>query len=632
MRCPHYSLVPKEYEANLKFRRKVLRMAAEDLAKANELRKMCSEDLLFYVNVFCWTYDPRETVSPILPFITYPFQDTGMLNMADCVIQGEDFTAPKSRCMGASWMGLTVFEWFWHFRNDLSFLLVSRNEKYVDESGNPKSLFWKIDFLHKYQPRWLLPHGRWLLDKDPNRKLLSLGKAENGSVISGESTTGDAGRGDRRTAMFIDEHAAFELNDGYRVLRATRDTANCRGFNSTPQGANNAFYDVCHKTAARKIRMHWSEHPVYNKGLYQGDGEGNVEFLDDWKGEVKVLTKGGGIEETKIVQFPDNYPFIKDGKPNRLRSPWYDNQCARCVSEMEVAQELDIDFLGSDYQFFDSQTIDVLIKKYATPPCWVGRPVMNPLTGEMDELVEDFDGPLWLWINPGENNRIAGDREFVIASDVSAGTGASNSALVIADRKTREKVGVYRNPRIFPTPFADVGIDLCKWFNNAFMIWDASGPTGKTYTMRVKDRAYGNIYYPSYEKKIGKRLKDEPGYFLNPEARTYVLDRYRDALADHSFVNPSELGLKECLQFIVQPGGMAEHSASANSQDPSGARAAHGDEAMADALCNHALEDRERKPKVSDQPELPENCLAWRRKRQDELQAVHITRELGEGW
>ena len=334
MRCPHYSLVPKEYEANLKFRRKVLRMAAEDLAKANELRKMCSEDLLFYVNVFCWTYDPRETVSPILPFITYPFQDTGMLNMADCVIQGEDFTAPKSRCMGASWMGLTVFEWFWHFRNDLSFLLVSRNEKYVDESGNQKSLFWKIDFLHKYQPRWLLPHGRWLLDKDPNRKLLSLGNAENGSVISGESTTGDAGRGDRRTAMFIDEHAAFELNDGYRVLRATRDTANCRGFNSTPQGANNAFYDVCHKTAARKIRMHWSEHPVYNKGLYQGDGEGNVEFLDDWKGEVKVLTKGGGIEETKIVQFPDNYPFIKDGKPNRLRSPGYDNQCARCVSEM----------------------------------------------------------------------------------------------------------------------------------------------------------------------------------------------------------------------------------------------------------------------------------------------------------
>ncbi len=59
--------------------------------------------------------------------------------------------------------------------------------------------------------------------------------ADNGSVIDGESTTGDAGRGDRRTAMFIDEYAAFDVTDGYRVLLASRDTTNCRGFNSTPE-------------------------------------------------------------------------------------------------------------------------------------------------------------------------------------------------------------------------------------------------------------------------------------------------------------------------------------------------------------------------------------------------------------
>jgi len=85
--------------------------------------------------------------TPVLPFITYDFQDEAMLSMADCIQSGEDFVVPKSRTMGASWMGLTVFEWFWHFKKDLSFLLISRNEKYVDESGNPKTLFWKNRFF-----------------------------------------------------------------------------------------------------------------------------------------------------------------------------------------------------------------------------------------------------------------------------------------------------------------------------------------------------------------------------------------------------------------------------------------------------------------------------------------------------
>jgi hypothetical protein len=255
VKCPHYELVPKELSANLHFRKKVLELGKTDPSKAKELRRMCSEDLLFYVNVFCWTFNPRDQPqNPVIPFITYEeFQDEAMLNIADCVQVGEDFSIPKSRAMGASWMGLTVFEWFWHFKNNLTFLMISRTAKLVDEVGNSDTLFWKIDFLHKYQPRWLLPKGRELLDKDPSRKAFHLYNMDTGSTIDGESTTGDASRGGRRTAMFIDEHAAFNLNDGFRVLRATRDTTNCRGFNSTPQGAANAFYEVVHETAARQL-------------------------------------------------------------------------------------------------------------------------------------------------------------------------------------------------------------------------------------------------------------------------------------------------------------------------------------------------------------------------------------------
>jgi hypothetical protein len=331
--CPHYALVPKDFDANVRFRRELIQMAVSDKGARRQLRQMCAEDLLFYINAFCFTYDPRRDIR-VLPFVTYTdFQDEALLTLADAVAKGYDCAVPKSRCMGASVMGLAVFEWYWHFFRDMSFLVISRNEKYVDESGNPKTLFWKIDFMHKHQPRWLLPTGRWLGDKDPSRRLLHLGNVDTGSVIDGESTTGDAGRGDRRTAMFIDEHAAFELNDGFKVLRATRDTTKCRIFNSTPQGMNNAFAEVVHNTAARQIRMHWSRHPEYSRGLYTSK-DGVLVRLDDYVGTVEVLRKGD--PERRRVAFPSDYEFTLDGK---VRSPWYDNECARCVAEMEIAAE-----------------------------------------------------------------------------------------------------------------------------------------------------------------------------------------------------------------------------------------------------------------------------------------------------
>ena len=623
MSCPHYEMVPKDMEANLLFRRGVLATCREDNTKAAVLKRMCSEDMLFYINTFCWTYDPRQK-TPVLPFITYDFQDKAMLSMADAVQVGEDFAVPKSRCMGASWMGLTVFEWFWHFRDNLSFLLISRNEKYVDESGNPKSLFWKIDFLHRYQPKWLLPTGRWMADKDPGRRLLHLANNDNESVIDGESTTGDAGRGDRRTAMFIDEHAAFDINDGFKVLRATRDTTKCRGFNSTPQGANNAFYEICHNSSARNLRLHWTSHPEYNKGLYKADKDGKLELLDSYTAQVTVSAKGMA---KRIVSFPADYPFRLDGK---IRSPWYDNECARCVSEMEIAQELDIDFLGSDYQFFDPETIDILRKKNARTPLLTGDLEFEPETQTVKRFTENPNGDIHLWMTLDAAGKIPHDRKFVIGSDVSAGTGASNSVSSIVDIATGEKIGVLRTPHVRPNGFANYTMALAKFFNNAFMVWDASGPTGKTFTMRVIASGYGNVYYRKMEKKVGQRVTDEPGYFLNPEARTHVFENYRDALGAQTFINRSSPAYMECLQFIVKPGGTVEHSKAANSQDPTGAKSAHGDEVVADALANLALSDKERIPKAK-APEIPEGCLAWRiaQKAKPEQQLNH---ELGEGW
>ncbi len=625
---PHYHLVPKELGANLRFRAALLEEAGRNPQFAALLRRMCAEDLLFYVNAFCWTYDPRSEAK-VLPFITYEFQDEAMLALAECVEVGRDAAMPKSRDMGASWMGLTVFEWLWHFRPDLSFLLVSRNEDYVDKRGNPKSLFWKIDFLHKHMPRWLLPTDRWKGDKDPGRKLLHLANADNGSVIDGESTTGDAGRGDRRTAMFIDEHAAFELNDGFKVLRATRDTTNCRVFNATPQGANNAFYEVVHKTAAKILRLHWSLHPEKRLGLYTTDTKsGGVELLDEFRGLVEVVRKG---KDPEAVMFPRDYPFELDRDDPKPRSPWYDLQCSRCVSPQEVAQELDIDFLGSAYPFFDPKFIRQLKKRYARKPLLRGNLEYDRETLRPKRFVEDPRGLLKLWLPLGAGDRPAKDRGFVVGADISAGTGASNSALAVASRETGEKVAVLLTPNMRPHPFAELCVAVAHFFNTAFLVWDASGPTGQTFTNLVVAEGYGNIYYRRNEKKVTRKISDQPGYFLNPQARAVLLEDYRAALAGHRYINRSESGLEECLQFIRRPDGGIEHSASANAQDPSGARTAHGDEVIADALCCLGVFERQIVQKAEG-PAVPIGSLAWRKQLRAEAKAGVGEDRLSDGW
>jgi hypothetical protein len=248
-------------------------------------------------------------------------------------VEAEDVLIEKSRDMGASWVVCATFEWAWHFREMLSFLLVSRNENLVDDMTDPDSLFWKLRFLLDKLPAFLRPRYT------PNK--LRLHNEDSGSTIDGESTTGDVGRGGRRTAILLDEFGSFESvrpGSGKRALSATADTTRCRVFNSTPKGTANAFYQRRQQmtsSGGKVLRFHWSQHPVKKRGLYRFE-DGKVVILD------------------KEYKFGVDYPFVKDGK---LRAPWYDGEEKRRGSRTEMGQELDIDYLAAGSQFYDEEAI-----------------------------------------------------------------------------------------------------------------------------------------------------------------------------------------------------------------------------------------------------------------------------------
>jgi len=618
MKTPYYKGVPKELNANLIWRAEVLERAAHDGQYAATIRQMCSEDILFYINVMCWIKEPRDTKMPLQPFITYDFQDDAILEFCDGIEQGFSIAWAKSRTMGASWMAVTVFEWFWHFRNNLDFGMVSRKEELVDAIGDPKSLFGKIDCLHQNQPKWLKPNI-----KRRHRHLTNL---DTNSTITGETTTGNIYRGGRLTALIVDEFAAFDVADSFKTLESVYDVSDCKLYNSTAQGANNAFYKIIHESAVVKRYLHFSQHPIYSKGLYTTEN-GKVKLLDNnFKGTVKAIRiDWEGIKEFK---FPEEYPFILDGK---TRSPWYDNKEAETGSKKLMAQEVDINFFGSDWQFFDPEFINKLKAEYCIPPIEEGRINIEGIE-DNDIKPGDFQrsegGPLNLWFDIEKNNGrdyIRG-REFGVGADVSAGTGASNSCAVVVDKQTGKKVALWKDPNTYPKNFAEICVALCKWFNNAKLVWDASGSIGQTFSKRIASLEYPHLYYHKDETNPGKRVSDKPGYFLNPSARGDLLRDYRSALSTREFINVSASGMDEALQFIEEPGGQAVHSAAKNSQDPSGAREGHGDECIADALASmlRSISIRRRDEK-EENIELNPYCLAarlaeWEREQEEALQ------------
>jgi len=616
VKTPFVHHVPTDLVENLKWRQAIHQRALNNPLYADTIWQACKQDPVFYINGFAWTYDPRAEPFRRIPMILYPSYQVDGLKEIIAAINSHDLFIEKSRDMGVSWLCLLAFEWAWHFYDLMSFLLISRNEDCVDKADNPKALFWKIDFFHQYLPRWLMPPGY----DSSCRSKLHMHNPFTGSVIDGESTTGSAARGDRRSGILLDEFA--DVAEGYRVLRSTRDATKCRIFNSTPQGTGNAYYAV-RQTNIKKQRYHWSQHPYKSLGLYTTDNDG----------KLKILRKEG---------YPENYKPTLDG---RLRSPAYDYEWDRS-SQREMAQEWDIDYGGSAYQYFSANIIQEAITKYARPPVIIGDLEYYSDNAQPVRFREDESGRLSLWYPLNKEGRLSLEHRIVLGMDVSAGTGSSNSCVCGYDATTYEKILEYANPYIRPEEFARQVVAIARWLNNknenflsrnqlaplgTYLIWESNGP-GRQFGSRVIELGYANIHYRRREEAISKKATNVPGWAATKETKLVLIGDYRAAIERFVCINRSKLALEETLEYIFDNVGGVAHSRESNKVDPTGARDNHGDRVIADALAWRGINERKHVPEPK-KCEPPVGCLAWRMK-QREKEKPKPGRELlvCEGW
>lgn len=577
--------MPKDPSKNLEWRKEKIREGYEKDRWAEELRVMCSRDLLFYVNTFVWTIDPRLD-NPVVPFITWGYQDE-LFQLLAWSLGHQDMALPKSRDMGLSWICVITLEWDWHFHDDRNHMFISRKEELVDDRNNPKSLMGKIDFVLDRQPHWIKPTlGEY------DRKVCHLRNPHTNSVIDGEPTTGDMARGDRRTVILMDEFAS--VPDAREALMATRDATDCRWFNSTHKGQQTAFASMCEADGTVTRKVMWYEHPIKRRGLYRSKPH-----------EIDILDPQFGRED---------YDW-RNSEQERIRSPWYDKQCDRAAHPMEIKQEIDCDVMGSSYQFFSPQKIDTVIDDLAQPPLQVGDLDINWLTAKPQEFLSREQGPLRLWRMYGKNARPPNGR-YVVGADISAGTGASNSVLSVGEAQNNAKVAEYVTPDIPPHKLAVVAVGLCRWFDEALLIWEANGP-GQIFENEVRKLGYRHLYYDRQERSISETRSDNPGWYSTQDKKLRMLGQYRRALG-REFVNRSIPALKEAKQYIYTQAGRVEHSVQATTEDPTAAKHNHGDRVIADGLCWKGLSEINEFGDMEKQ--IPENSLAARRQRRKQKQ------------
>lgn len=553
-----------------------------------EQRELCSQDFLYWVNTFVLTYDPRLVKATLeLPFNTYAFQDEALVKIFNAV-GNCDLLIEKSRDQGASWMFLLVFVWFWLYRPRSTFLLVSRTETLVDSTENPDSLFWKIMFILDHLPPWMCPRY--------TKTNLHLSNKDNGATIDGASTTGNVGRGGRRTAIMLDEFAAFEQEDGYKALAATQQVTRSRMFNSTPQGIGNAHYDMA-QSEILKLRLHWSDHPVQSQGLYRSE-----------KGKPQLLDKDYWARHHSGA----DYKFVCDGK---LRSPYYDRECKRTPIASLIAQELDIDYLGAGSQFFDADRLNFVQTEYVRPPYRVGELDFSALDCEPVGWKNVRNGRMQLWIHPDARDDMPTDRSYVVGVDIAAGTGASNSCIAAVDCKTGEKVAEFVSPHIRPEDLAGQAVAICRWFaghtgRGAYLIWEATGP-GRQFGARVLELGYTNVYYRRNEISIGRKVTDVPGWWPTRDSKRAMLGELGRAMATGEYIERSKQTLQECREYVYLSSGDVGHSRAHSCMDPSGARDNHGDRVVASGLAVLAKKEVAKMPETKER--VPYGSYQWRR-------------------
>jgi len=630
-----YKVVPDDPALNAIWREKTLEYASRDDPDAPEFRRrimeFCRKDFWYWAKGFAYVHEARildddedvEDFETKVAFLPWPHQ-IPVVDRILKVLGKRDLRVVKSRAQGASWILVLVFVWCWLFKRGFKGNLVSKDEKAVDRRDDMDSLMAKMDWLLLQLPPWMAG----VKNKDYRRNYGEhyLARMDGETAITGYACTADVASGGRALVFGLDEHAKHPRGPDRDAMAATQPISRCRLFISTPRGQSGAYYEIVHDDTIEEpiLYLSWRDNPTQNRGLYRivngrpfaADGEKYGPLFPEYK-DYEQWSK---LKERLTERGYD----LTSGE---TRSPWYDQECLRPgANPVLVAQEYDMVFGAEGAQYFSEALINRLKNTVVRPNRGELHVDPESLTGKWSD---NPDGRFKLWFDLDISRRPPMG-EYVVSADVCAGvggSGASNSALTVFNRRRGAKVASFASPSVLPYDLAEIGIALCQWFINhrgdpAFLIWEDNGYGGE-FKHRVERSTFQNFYRrKTKDSPLHSRHTDKAGYWTFK--RSLLLGPYREALLEGYFDNPEYEAVEELRQYQMGQDGEPYHVAEKNKDDPSGAKAAHGDRVIADALAweasvnfgdqtaRHSQNSRAN-VLTANEHNVPRNSFAWRR-------------------
>lgn len=570
---PHYCAgkVPTDKEANRRWRQKAFTLTDERDRRA--LKRMASEDFLFYIAGFVYLFDAGdESGSPgPVPFIPFEFQVEALTRIYECL---HDTRMPvrikKPRKMGFTYQCLWILEHAWHFRKDCHILIGSHREEEVDGTvniskggqfaGEWSKLLPKIDFGHIHMPRWMLPKG-FIPRVEPYRSRMKMMNPEKGGIIWGTSAARASGHGERGYAAMWDE--CSKTDNLYDIIGGLSEFAPVKLWVSTIGDLGHPFSTIL-RTApgVDQMEVQWWMHPDYAKGM----------TIDTESGE--------------------------------RTSPWLEKKLDAIGRDAMLANQ----------QYFGDETVQ--IGGFYHPKCFEAMngisasvrgggiydhqpTVMDPIhIGELDAM-ESKDGPYvsrfveqpngqWsFWCEFDESLRPSRSTRYIIGCDIAAGTrgsdgrGASNSVIVVIDWLTGEVVAEYVTHGVEPSEFAKRAYAAGHWFEGddfapAIINFERNGPAGASFGRYLVEE----LHYP----KVWATPDGKKGWYKGGNEETQkAFGLHQQLICERKLIERSRSCVDEmqCYQNPKTGTGPPVHTASLYTKDPSGARENHGDRVIA---------------------------------------------------
>lgn len=273
-----------------------------------------SEGCIFFIENFCWTYDPRSE-NKNLPVVLFDYQKDAIKYIIEHIDKGMNFLIEKSRDMGISWLMVYVFLWYWMFRDGTNLLMGSYKEKLVDDGVNQDALFGKIEFTLRNFPKWLLPR-KFSLTK--HRTKLKLQNPENNNIISGDTMNAQFGRGARKTAIFYDELGFWET--AKESWESGSQTTGCQIANSTPHGKN-YYWKLKMSGKQDVLTLHWRLHPLKDDTWYEYE---KTRMPDEVVAQELDLNYERSLEGRVYLEWEPVYGFYpyNDSHPLYVAADW----------------------------------------------------------------------------------------------------------------------------------------------------------------------------------------------------------------------------------------------------------------------------------------------------------------------